>query len=119
MTPADFYVVEDRVVAMPPEEAARAAARPATDAEIAERARQSIRKQPRDGSSCCGSRGRRGRIDVRPVPTVCWLGLDWIGVPWPRRLRPQWPVRVQASPGCGCLLRLKTWLERRRSPTAG
>ena len=37
-----------------------------------------------------------------------WLGMRWIGWPWPLRLRLRrrwWPIMVEQMPGCGCLVK--------------
>jgi len=47
---------------------------------------------------------------------VKWLGVLWRGVPFPLRLALQvrWPRRNPwRLPGCGCLDRLKAWVERK------
>ena len=61
---------------------------------------------------------------------VRWLGLTWIGVPWPKRirLRGKFPfVFVRQSHGCGCVKPLKSiyvamidwvWSHRRTGVTA-
>lgn len=50
---------------------------------------------------------------MRPVVHVHrWLGIDWIGKPFPLRLRLRrsWPfVGVEDAPGCGCIMVLKRW----------
>ena len=60
--------------------------------------------------------GGRCRDIPPPVPTelppqrsttVRWLGLNWIGVPWPKRIRIRWPVYVLKYQGCGCIKPLK------------
>jgi len=62
-------------------------------------------------------------IDVRTMqPAVAvtvhrWLGIDWIGKPWPLRLRVRtsWPfVAIEDAPGCGCIMRLKRLWQRLR-----
>lgn len=45
-------------------------------------------------------------------PRVKWLGVEWIGKPWPTRIRLRSPFVVLQSPGCGCLRRLKAAFER-------
>lgn len=55
------------------------------------------------------------RTQTPPVRVHRWLGLEWIGKPWPQRLRlmRRWPfVRVEDAPGCGCIMRLKMLTQR-------
>jgi len=63
----------------------------------------------------------RVKTQVRPRKKSCgdlvvrWLGLRWLGRPWPLRWTWDrdlcWPVYIPA-PGCGCILRLKQLTER-------
>jgi len=48
------------------------------------------------------ARRRVWRRCAEPEP-VRWLGITWIGEPWPKRLRLRWPVYVRQLPGCGCI----------------
>jgi len=95
------------------------------------------------------SAARPAALGSAPCPscgearTHVWLGVRWIGRPWPlRRWRLQspltweesqagtcrsrvitlrarwrWPLRTEPDPGggCGCIERLKTWMDQRRA----
>ncbi len=55
---------------------------------------------------CCRRRAER-------PARVRWLGIRWIGVPFPKRIR----VRIYIVPaaGCGCIYALKVlWLRLKR-----
>lgn len=41
------------------------------------------------------------------VPIVRWLGINWYGVPWLKRIRLRCPIYLAARPGCGCIKALK------------
>lgn len=49
------------------------------------------------------------------IQTQRWLGIRWIGTPFPKRLRLKraFPfVYVKPMRGCGCMARPKSWLLR-------
>ena len=49
------------------------------------------------------------------MQTQRWLGIEWIGTPWPKRLRlkARFPfLYVAKRKGCGCMRRPKAWLIR-------
>lgn len=97
MTIARHYVTENgRAQRVLDRQAARRGLRRATREEIA----------AGSAAAPCGSCGE--------VPRVRWLGLEWIGEPWPRRIRLRSPVYVSRAPGCGCVAALKTLVSRLR-----
>ena len=117
MSIADHFVTESGTVQLITRtDAASRGLRTATDQEIGAsmRARVSRRGAKTAGrGGGCGCGGRK-RVDASAVPLVRWLGIDWIGEPWPLRLRLRWPVHARPSRGCGCVERLKRWTEARR-----
>lgn len=60
---------------------------------------------------CAGCQSKKAKM-------VRWLGLRWIGTPWPKRWRwnPDiaW-IEYQPSPGCGCIYKLKAAVEAFRT----
>ena len=56
---------------------------------------------------------KKSLIELAAIPPIVrWLGMDWEGVPWPKRIRFRWPVYCKPLPGCGCAARPKRWLNR-------
>jgi hypothetical protein len=50
---------------------------------------------------------------ARPSPkTVRWLGLEWEGEPWPKRIRARWPIYLKRYRGCGCIKQPKALWSR-------
>lgn len=54
--------------------------------------------EPTGGCGGCGT----SRPGEKPPEIVVWLGVRWIGTPWPKRWR-----RGVDRRGCGCILKLK------------
>jgi hypothetical protein len=49
-----------------------------------------------------------------PVPEYRWLGVRWMGVPFPVRLAGLWwgIEDIDSWPGCGCAVWLRAWWGR-------
>ena len=74
-------------------------------------------------TNMCIPNGRTGKVDPNKAQQVAmtianapavrmyrWLGMEWIGTPWPKRWRVRfagWPEYVPAR-GCGCMKTPKT-----------
>jgi len=50
------------------------------------------------------------------TPRVRWLGLTWVGIPWPvRAILPDHGVNGSVLEGCGCIAGLKLrWIRLKR-----
>lgn len=44
---------------------------------------------------------------VQKPKIVRWLGMDWEGMPWPKRLRLRTPLYIARARGCGCIKKPK------------
>lgn len=114
----DFYIVEGKPAPLKTDVAARNGFRVATDVEIGAAARASLPGRRREAV-----RGARPRKPCPRCPkgsppadvaTVRWLGIRWIGVPFPFRIRLRSPIYIARAEGCGCIAALKRWVESRR-----
>ena len=100
----DFYRDGDVVVILPARLAGKRGLEVASDEQVGAAHRATVLRQVAAPAA----------PGPKPVPVVRWLGMDWIGEPWPLRLRLRWPVHARPSRGCGCVERLKRWTEARR-----
>ena len=60
-------------------------------------------------SKGCSGCSRSGKI-------TRWLGVRWLGTPWPKRWKivAAWPTYVP-EPGCGCIVKLKAIVQAWRT----
>ena len=108
----DFYRDGDVVVILPARLAGKRGLEVASDEQVGAAHRATVLRQVA-APAAPGPKQRRACPCSGP-PIVRWLGIDWIGEPWPLRLRLRWPVHARPSRGCGCVERLKRWTEARR-----
>ena len=108
----DFYRDGDVVVILPARLAGKRGLEVASDEQVGAAHRATVLRQVAAPASP-GAKQRRACPCSGP-PLVRWLGMDWIGEPWPLRLRLRWPVHARPSRGCGCVEGLKRWTEARR-----
>lgn len=106
----NVYVVEGKLVVLSSDKAELLHAKIASDSEIALFFRSSLQQpdlisNPPPAKPLTSHHGRRP-CGCQQIVVQSWLGVEWIGTPWPRRLRLRSPITIAKYPGCGCIARL-------------